>query len=202
MRETNDTFMARMQMIFTEHEVERVRQAYYTAKHIHRWQKRKERDENGVPKRYFEHLRHVAIILVEEAGCRDVRMVIMGLFHDSLEDTRIKVLFLEVNYGEDVSRGVSRVSKVPKEGYLERLALFGDWETFCLKAADRLHNLRTLPEDNPDFCRKQLVETEDHYYPLFDRMVEECPPEERANMTRLRSLIHAEVAAQRRRLSA
>ncbi len=202
MKENLSTFLARMRAVFPERDVHRLHDVYIVMKAEFRPRFRKEIDGNGKPVRYFEHLRGVAIIMVDEAGCRDPDAVKEALLHDAIEDTRLTAAFIEANYGSDVAREVSRVSKVPKEGYGERLAAFGTWKTFRLKACDRLHNLRTLRHGSDDFRRKQIAETEREYYPLFDRMVDECPAGERRNMERLRRLIHAEVRAQRSLLAA
>lgn len=200
MRENLSSFLARMRAVFGEDDVHRIHIAYIVAKEEFRSKTRKERDALGKLVRYFEHLRHVAIIMVEEAGCRDAYAVIAALLHDAIEDTRLSLAFIETNFGREVARDVSQVSKVPKEGYLGRLLNFGSWKTFRLKACDRLHNLRTLHHGSIDFRRKQLEETVRDYYPLFDRMVDECSKKERKNMKNLRRLIHEEVATQRRLL--
>lgn len=200
MKENLSTFLARMRAVFPESSVHQLHDFYIVMKAEFRSKVRMELDENGDPVRYFEHLRWVVIILVEEAGCRDLVLVKIALGHDAIEDTRLTVAFIEANHGTEVAQGISRLSKVPKEGYLERLRLFGIWKDFLVKGCDRLHNLRKLPHGSMGFRRKQLAETERDYYPLFDRMVDECPPEERKNMQNLRRLIHEEVANQRRLL--
>ena len=43
-----------------------------------------------------------------------------------------------------MARIVQTVSKVPREGYVERLAACSDWRTLAVKVADRLDNLRSL----------------------------------------------------------
>ncbi len=199
MGENLATFLARLRAVFPERDVHRIHAAYIIAKAEFRSMARKERDAYGNPVRYFEHLRRVAIILIE-MGCTDPDEIIAGLLHDMAEDTRLTIAFIEAVFGPKVARRVSQVSKVPKEGYHDRLVTLGTWETFRLKACDRLDNLRTLEAGSLEFRRKQIAETEAEYLPLFDRMVDECPPEERANMERLRRLIHEEVDNQRRLL--
>lgn len=195
--ENHETFFARMRALFSAEEVERIRLAYVVAKGVHHWQVRKELGPNGEPLRYFEHLRAATLILVDEVGCEDPEAAEELLLHDSDEDTNVTLFFLEVNFGKNVARNVGLVSKNPKAGYLHRLRTHGTWKTFRLKACDRLHNLRTLGSGSFDFRRKQLDETVRDYYPLFDRMVAESPEGvERERMTKLRRLIHEEVARQ------
>lgn len=200
MKENLATFLARLRTVFAERDVHRIHAAYIIAKAEFRSKSRKERDEYGNPVRYFEHLRRVAIILIE-MGCTDPDEIIAALLHDLVEDTRLTVAFVEAVFGPKVAQRVSQVSKVPKEGYHERLVKFGTWKTFRLKACDRLDNLRSLAAGSVEFRRKQIAETEVDYLPLFDRMVTECPPAERANMERLRAAIHAELARQRELLA-
>lgn len=200
-KENLETFLARLRMVFCERDVHRIHNAYIVAKAEFASKTRKERDAFGNPVRYFEHLRRVAIILIE-MGCRDADEIIAGILHDLREVTRLTVAFIEAVFGPLVAQRVSQVSKVPKEGYLERLTTLGTWKSFRLKACDRLDNLRTLDAGTPEFRAKQIAETEHEYLPLFDRMVVECPPAERANMERLRAAIHAELDRQRALLPA
>ncbi len=200
LKENLATFLARLRSAgFSERDVHLIHAAYIIAKAEFRSMSRKERDAYGNAVRYFEHLRRVAIILVE-LGCRDRDEIIAALLHDLVEDTRLTVAFVEAVFGPAVAHRVSQVSKVPKEGYLERLVAFATWETLRLKGCDRLDNLRSLSAGSLEFRRKQIAETEDHYYALFDRMVRECPPARREHVDLLRRLIHEEVANQRRLL--
>lgn len=201
MRENLETFLARMRMVFAERDVHRIHAAYIIAKAEFRSKTRKERDALGNLVRYFEHLRHVAIIMIEH-GCRDPDEIIAALLHDLIEDTRLTLAFVEAVFGPEVARRVSQVSKAPKEGYHDRLVTFGTWKTFRLKACDRLHNVRTLEAGSEEFRRKQIAETEAEYLPLFNRMVDECPSSERGNMERLRRAVVDELARQRRLLAA
>ena len=81
------------------------------------------------------------------------------------------------------------MSKVPKEGYLERFFLSTDFRPYVLKACDRLDNLRSLKGGTPEFQVKQIKETQEKYYPLFDRMVELTPPVYLDRVQKLRDLI-------------
>lgn len=201
-RENLATFLARLRAAgIPEAGVHRIHNAYIVAKAEFRSKTRKERDAFGNPVRYFEHLRRVAIILVE-MGCTDPDEIIAAILHDLTEDTRLTVAFIEAVFGPRAAQRVSQVSKVPKDGYLERLATLGTWKSFRLKACDRLDNLRSLEAGSLEFRRKQIAETEHEYYPVFDRMVAEAPVAERANMERLRAAIHAELDRQRTLLPA
>lgn len=141
--------------------------AYYLAKFGHRFDRRKEKDESGNAQRYFEHVRRVAILLMDIAGCYDPYLICVALLHDALEDTQdLTAQILERFFGPDVARRVRRLSKVPKEGYVERLKI-ADLETILVKACDRLDNLLSLGQTTPEFQEKQLKETRIKYLPLF-----------------------------------
>ena len=86
---------------------------------------------------------------------------------------------------------VKVLSKVPKEGYLERFHVCTDWRPYFVKACDRLDNLRSLAQCSVEFRRKQVAETKDKYYRLFDRMVVLTPEEYRDGVRRLRDLIQS-----------
>jgi (p)ppGpp synthase/HD superfamily hydrolase len=146
--------------------------------------------DTGKPMRYFEHPRRVALILIDEVGCVDPVLLMAALVHDGVEDTRlITPDRIERHLGPDVARIVTMLSKVPKEGYLERLEKFADWRALLIKACDRLDNLRSLGGAAPEFVRKQVDETKTHYLGLFDRMVEQTPPELRKGARRVRKEI-------------
>lgn len=167
--------------------------AYALAKYWFRAKFRKEIDNEGHEIRYFEHLRRVALILIDEIKLADSKMIIAALCHDSLEDTRSEDLAaaqIEKRFGRDVIWMVKLLSKVPREGYLERLISFGDWRVLILKACDRLDNLRTLHYGSIEFQQKQIKETREKYYPVFNRMVEIAPSEQKERVIYLRDQIH------------
>ena len=69
------------------------------------------------------------------------------------------------------------LSKVPKEGYTERLNNCDDWKVLLIKACDRLDNLRSLmiPGTALEFQKRQIQETKEKYFSIFDRMVVLAP---------------------------
>jgi (p)ppGpp synthase/HD superfamily hydrolase len=166
--ENRETFFARLTPFMPPSELRQVEVAYMMAKFAHRAQTRTELDANGDPVRYFEHLRGVALILIDECEIRDWKLIVAGLLHDSLEDTRdITPEIIEHLFGDRVCQIVKLLSKCPKEGYLERLQKYGDSDTLLVKAADRLHNLRSMKDCTPEFRTKQRVETYEKYFPIF-----------------------------------
>lgn len=78
--------------------------------------------------------------------------------HDALEDTQdIDASMIQQFLGYNVARRVRLLTKIPKEGYFERLR-YADMYTNGIKLCDRLDNLRSLPEDDA-FVNKTLNET-------------------------------------------
>ena len=180
--ENRETFFKRIEPHFSRKSLLKIQLAYTLSKYWHRSQTRKELAENGEPLRYFEHVRRVSLILIDEAKCLRPEMVMASLLHDAIEDTRDEDLsadMIEENFGEDVVILVKTLSKVPKEGYLERFYMSTDWRPYLIKACDRLDNLRSLinPGTTREFVQKQLEETETKYYPLFDHMMRIVPKE-------------------------
>lgn len=176
-KENRDSFCKRLRPILTGRDLMLVEAAYIFAKHGHRAQTRKEKDpETGKPVRYFEHPRRVALILIDEFKCADPIMIMAALTHDCPEDTEIVTSeLIEAALGSEVARIVKMLSKLPKEGYLERLVAYGDWRVLVIKACDRLDNLRSLGCGTIEFQKKQITETEEKYFPVFDLMVRLTP---------------------------
>lgn len=131
------------------------------------------RDE-GTP--FIDHPVAVATILSEELGCRDVDILIAALNHDVLEDC--DWLSRETVAGAIGERATALVADVTKEQvssaekpardqrYLEHL-----WEierdAKLLKLADRIHNLRSIPNANdPAKARRYLEVSRQEFLPL------------------------------------
>lgn len=174
--ENRDAFFTRLEPYFAPSKLLDIELAYTLAKFGHRAQLRNEIDSAGNPVRYFEHVRRVALLLIDEAKIVDREMTIAALLHDGIEDTRdLTPAMIEHCFGHDVTMIVKTLSKVPKEGYIDRFKACVDWRPYAIKACDRIDNLRSLSGSTADFVRKQISETEETYYPLFDRMVTLAP---------------------------
>jgi guanosine-3',5'-bis(diphosphate) 3'-pyrophosphohydrolase len=189
--ENKETFRVRLIPYFSPSDQLDIKLAYCLAKFGHRAQTRNEMSD-GKPTRYFEHVRRVAIILMDEMKVMDRDMIIAALLHDSLEDTRdLTSELIEHSFGSRVTRIVKMLSKVPKEGYLDRLSGCHEWEILAIKACDRLDNLRSLmiPENTREFQKKQILETKVKYFPIFDRMVTLTPPAHHPGVSTIRDEI-------------
>lgn len=191
--ENKHTFQARLQPYFSPSDQLDVKLAYCLAKFGHRAQTRKEMVD-GKQTRYFEHVRRVAIILMDELKIMDRDMIITALLHDSLEDCAdLTPELLEHTFGSDVVHMVKMLSKCPKEGYIDRLAHCHEWKVLAIKACDRLDNLRSLmiPGNTNEFKKKQIAETKDKYFSLFDKMVTLTPPNHHTQINAIRDEIRA-----------
>ncbi|WP_025841224.1 RelA/SpoT family protein [Asaia platycodi] len=153
----------------------RVEEAYAVAEKAHREQKR----DNGEP--YIIHPIAVANIL---AGFRmDVPSIVVGLLHDTVEDTGITQAFLKERFGETVASLVDGVTKLTRlelqsdrtkqaENFRKLvLAMSRDIRVLIVKLADRLHNMRTLHYVQRQDRRLRIArETMDIYAPLAERI--------------------------------
>lgn len=174
MKENYSSFYARLSEVPLEDRMD-IDLAYSIAKHAHRHQRRKEQDEDGKPLRYFEHPKRVAIIVMDEAECNDPTLIIAALLHDGIEDTRI-LTFERIKhwFGRDVASIVQLLTKTGDD-YTKRLSTSADWRPLLLKACDRLDNLRSLKAGSADFQKKQIIETKEKYYPIFDLLKNIAP---------------------------
>jgi GTP diphosphokinase / guanosine-3',5'-bis(diphosphate) 3'-diphosphatase len=191
--ENHETFFERLRPFFAPSVVRKIELAYILAKYGHRAQTRKELDEHGDPVRYFEHVRRATLIGIDEARIVRLDTVVASVLHDTFEDTRLSPEIVEDCFGADVCGIVKVLSKVPKDGYLDRFQTSTDWRPYFVKACDRLDNLRSLDQAPPEFRTKQLTETRDKYFRLFDRMVTLTPEEYRDGARRVRDQIHEAV---------
>src|SRR3989344_5624606 len=108
--ENHQTFVDRLKG-FSEEELFLIDFAYDLAKAAHVRQRR----DSG--ERYFEHLRNVALILLDDLKVKNHKMVIAALLHDSIEDTFI--------FGHSTKATYSQWQKIA----MHRLTKLFDWET-------------------------------------------------------------------------
>ncbi len=158
--------------------------AYDIAK---KWHKDQARDDGT---RYFEHLRGVALILIEY-GYATWMYIVLAILHDLLEDTEFPVSLLEQIFGQVIAREVLTVSKSyciedPLTGFGTRCPVREKAEYFAsierngkraalAKCADRIYNLTDLSGDNPperwtpEKRLRQVAETREWIIPLADK---------------------------------
>ncbi|XP_026426603.1 uncharacterized protein LOC113322676 isoform X1 [Papaver somniferum] len=144
---------------------EKVRKAIEFARKAHLGQMRK----TGDP--YLTHCIHTGRILaalIPSHGKRAIDTVVAGILHDVIDDTCESIHTIEEEFGADVAKLVSSVSKLsyinqllrrrrrnnlnqgvlgPGEANSLRVMLLGmvdDPRVVLIKLADRLHNMRTI----------------------------------------------------------
>ncbi|KAI3831811.1 hypothetical protein MKX03_002933 [Papaver bracteatum] len=144
---------------------EKVRKAIEFSKRAHLGQMRK----TGDP--YLTHCIHTGRILaalIPSHGKRAIDTVVAGILHDVIDDTCESIHTIEEEFGADVAKLVSSVSKLsyinqllrrrrrnnlnqgilgPGEANSLRVMLLGmvdDPRVVLIKLADRLHNMRTI----------------------------------------------------------
>lgn len=121
------------------------------AARAHRNQLRK-----GTDLPYFAHPVHVSVILIRHGFGEDV--TIAGLLHDVVEDTDTPLQVITEAFGADVARLVEAVSETKaadgaelpwEQRKAEKLAhlLAGGPDVAALKAADAIHNVRSISAD-------------------------------------------------------
>lgn len=114
----------------------------------------------GLP--YITHPEAVAGILRDKGYSEDYQ--IAGLFHDLLEDTDATDAEIEQLGGKEVLRAVKLLTKT--DGYVMAEYIDGiksNPMAFAVKAADRLHNLRSAVVADNDFKRRYILESIDWY---------------------------------------
>lgn len=120
----------------------RIIESYEYAKLHHKGQFRK-----GTSKPYINHCVEVASILFENGYSEDI--VISGMLHDVVEDTKVTILDVEKKFGKKIANIIRNVSENKsselswserKVKYLRRLTNTSE-ESIVVSAADKLHNI-------------------------------------------------------------
>lgn len=165
---------------------QRVMFAYQISKEAHR---RQVRDDGFT--RYFEHPRQGCLVLMDELNIYDYRMLIAFLFHDTGEDTQLLGSILtdyflwkkEASFRLDLlCDGVAPLVIGMTKPVVDNISFFSKKEAFdyyidqlkngtaelkILKMTDRLINLRDMLHCSPAKVKKQIIETESVYMPVF-----------------------------------
>lgn len=153
-----------------------IEKAYEDAKTAFRGSER----ESG--ERYFEHLRAVALILMEYLRVRDPKMIVAALMHDIVEDIdewHHDRMIRE--YGQEIANLIWWVTKPPvseygdnkearNRAYHQRLH-DAPREALIIKLCDRLHNMITMWGVDEAKQRRKVVETQDFYLVLAEKTI-------------------------------
>ncbi len=136
-------------------------------KTYHYYQKRK----SGAP--FYTHPIEVTRLLLEIT--QDQTAIITALLHDAVEDTKLSLQQINIQFGPAVARLVSALTDLT--GNLQRLQL-SDYEQLVklqenqdkrvlqIKLADRLHNMRTIVAMSMAKQREKANSTLHFYVPL------------------------------------
>lgn len=111
---------------------------------------------------YITHPIAVAESLREKGYGIDYQLT--GLFHDLLEDTDASEAEIKALGGEKVLEAVKLLTK--RKGYIMSeyvSAIKANPIAFAVKAADRLHNLKSAVVADEDFKRRYILESIDWY---------------------------------------
>ncbi len=194
-KENRKTFMKRVES-FTNDEIDRIEMAYNLAKVAHALQIR------NTGERYFEHCRAVTLVLLDESGVKDTDTIVASLLHDTLEDSHLIGCPDDINsvrrekekrwytkmFGVNAADIIISITKPyidnseihnkkeKDQAYFNQLENAKE-EAILIKMADRLHNLRTV-ENDQHRKEKIVTETKDKYIPLFERFLHRCETEE------------------------
>ncbi len=191
-KENKASFFARLEGQVLPSQLVKIKTAYMIAKHAHRAQMRKELGWDGKNLRYFEHVRRVALIVLDNDHplypAWRWEDVCAALLHDTIEDTRdVTAEILEELFGPQVCKLVMIMTKWPgkKDWYLRQVQGGGERGVY-LKMCDRLDNLRSLRkvEVGEEFQEKQRKETREiwmpgpfsmfRHTPMWEEMYELC----------------------------
>ncbi len=151
-----------------------IMRAYCTAEDAF---KTKQRDNGD---RYFEHLRAVALILIEHLRVRDYELIVAALLHDIVEDiAEWSYERVAREFNERIANLVWWLSKPNVAGfsneaerdrhYNEQIHERAPREVVIVKLADRLHNLVTMWDVSEEKRTRKIAETENFYLPLAVR---------------------------------
>ena len=159
---------------YKPYNTELIGRAYDKARELHDGQLRK----SGEP--YLVHPIAVAVILAQ-LGMDDETLVV-GMLHDTVEDTPYTREQLVEDFGEDIALLVDGVTKLgslkfdsKEQAQAENLrkmflAMSKDIRVLIIKLADRLHNMRTIEFMTPAKIVEKSRETLDIYAPLAGRL--------------------------------
>lgn len=163
MSKAHSTFIGRLRGLLPKRHLALIDLAYTLAKHAYRYGKRDgERD-----------LGRIAIIIIDEAGVREITTIVAALLHDAARGRRgtLDVSKLEPLFGPDVGRVIDMVADAaPKP-----LGGDMDWRALLVKAAEQLDVLRSLGTMDEAGVRRLIKETKEKHLPLLERLLSLAP---------------------------
>lgn len=131
-----------------------VQKAKKVSKEAHSGQYRKTRSEKGKKLDYFVHPQSVANIIKKLKNSSKIKELISAAYlHDVVEDSEMTIEDIEEEFGELIASLVDeltsqkeKIRKIGKEEYLtQKILKMTDW-ALIIKLADRLDNIKDIPE--------------------------------------------------------
>jgi len=121
--------------------------------------------------KYWHHPIGVAA-MVAEVVC-ETNVIVAAVLHDTLEDTVLPLVTIEVVFGEVVASAVQCLTNKPGENLEDRVSdivnstIPPETEKILLvKLLDRVHNMRTLHVKKPEKRKQIVLETENILLPI------------------------------------
>ncbi len=154
-------------------DLDMIRLAYDFAEQAHQGQKRRSGEA------YISHSLATAVTLAQMG--MDEETIIAGLLHDVPEDTNCSLVEVEKNFGPEVAKLVSGITKLGIikyrgiQKYAENLrrmfvSMAEDIRVILIKMADRIHNLKTLSYMPPEKQQRIAQESLEIYAPIANRL--------------------------------
>ncbi|MFA6296388.1 MAG: bifunctional (p)ppGpp synthetase/guanosine-3',5'-bis(diphosphate) 3'-pyrophosphohydrolase [Patescibacteria group bacterium] len=169
-------FFDKAKILYQENELEQIKKAFTFANNCHAGQFRESKEP------YITHPLKVALFLIDMN--LDATTIIAALLHDTVEDTSIKLEDIKKEFGNEVAKLVSGVTKLKQAVVYQEniksysaenirrmfLAMAQDIRVVLIKLADRYHNMATLNYKEPKKRQEKARETLDIYAPLANRL--------------------------------
>jgi len=169
-----DNLINKLESYLPNSEVENIIEAYNFAEIAHKGQKRKSGHDFIIhPVEVASHLARLEL---------DPTVIIAGLLHDVIEDTKFKSKDIEDKFGKDVSGIVTSLTKLTADEntLIENLdqknmrrflvSVAKDVRVMIIKLADRLHNVETLKYLEEEKRKKIAKETLSIHAPLAQKI--------------------------------
>lgn len=175
--ENRDSFFKRIEMLFpkSDYRYIQIERAYNTAKDAFRGIKREGGD------RYFEHIRAVALIIIDYLRVSDFEIIIAAILHDIVEDIPSWTIErVRLEFGDRVALLVDYMTKPSKERFGSKEEVnriyhnrfrVAPRDFFIIKLADRLHNLLTLDDCPKEKQERKIEETKIYYLPYAEQNI-------------------------------
>lgn len=175
--ENRETFFKRIACLFPtlDPRYKAINHAYSQAKAAFNGKKR----ENG--EKYFEHLRAVAIIIIDYLRIRDHEIIIAALLHDIVEDIpQWTIERVQREYGERVALLVEWLTKPPtsefssqeaRNDYYYKKIAQAPRDFWLIKLPDRLHNLMTLWDCSEEKIERKIKETKRYFLRVSEKEI-------------------------------